>query len=279
MKVNIVNITPEIAHEMMSRNTNNFRRIDSRKVDQYAREMSKGLWKPNGEAIQVYEDGTLANGQHRLSAVIKAGITIPFVVVTGVNQEVKTFDVGSKRTLSQTAKAMGLSVATQVSGAIAMILFGICDRMNRYGYDEIIDYYLRIQDKIDEVNRVLQHGADKPIIRKAPCVAAAYCAVMLGKISMDDLDLFAQITNKGLPIDGIVANAPLCLRKTVMEGFKDVVGGRVYFGTQSNPWYFEVTYRAICDFAKQSTPQRIYKPKMKADEINIILKQVREMVP
>lgn len=276
MKVSIVNINPGIAHEMMSRNTNNFRRIDSRRVEQYAREMKSGLWQNNGEAIQIYEDGTIANGQHRLSAVIKADVELPFVIVTGVKKNVTTFDVGGKRSFSQIAHYRGFSISTQTAGALAIILFGVGDKASRYGTDEVISYYQKVHETIDEVHRIMSHGSDKPLLRRASCEAAAYSAVVLGKISLQDLDMFATITNKGLPIDGIVSNSPLCLRKTIMDGFRDKIGVAVIWGKQSAPWYFETTYRAICDFAKQSTPMRAYKPKMTNEDVNKIIKQVRE---
>ena len=59
----ITTITPEIAEELLKSNTNNYRAIDKRKVEQYAREMEKGLWEANYEAIQIDENGILKNGQ------------------------------------------------------------------------------------------------------------------------------------------------------------------------------------------------------------------------
>ena len=38
----------------------------------------------NGEPIQIAEDGTLLNGQHRLNAVIESGATVPMLVVRGL---------------------------------------------------------------------------------------------------------------------------------------------------------------------------------------------------
>lgn len=50
----------------------------------YARLMEAGKWSATGEAIQFDTEGRLVNGQHRLNALIAAGVTLPFVVVRGV---------------------------------------------------------------------------------------------------------------------------------------------------------------------------------------------------
>ena len=65
--VQLVEITPELAHEWLGFNTHN-RNIRQRIVTAYAADMTGGDWQWNGESIKFAEDGTLLDGQHRLAA-------------------------------------------------------------------------------------------------------------------------------------------------------------------------------------------------------------------
>ena len=131
------------ALELLKKNTQNFRKLDKRKVFKYAREMKEGRWQFNGEAIQFYKNGVLANGQHRLWAVVYADVTIPFLVVEGIDNSVTTIDVGSKRTISQLARANGYTMSTQKSSAISLILHGYSEKAEdkQTGETEILDFY------------------------------------------------------------------------------------------------------------------------------------------
>lgn len=61
----IETIAPETAERMLGRNTNN-RSVSRRQVDLFARDMKRGAWKVNGEAIKFSRTGRLLDGQHRL---------------------------------------------------------------------------------------------------------------------------------------------------------------------------------------------------------------------
>lgn len=97
-------ITPAIAAEMLSRNTIN-RSLDKRVLADYVRDMKAGRWHMNGQAIQVCTNGDLLNGQHRLQAVIDAGMDIEFLVVSGLDASVrKTIDTGRKLRMTDVLK-------------------------------------------------------------------------------------------------------------------------------------------------------------------------------
>jgi len=98
MKTEIKEITPAIAQELLKKNSIN-RKLTEMIVNEISRQMSAGLWKEEtGEAIKIAEDGTLIDGQHRLTALIKSGITLRFLVVSGLEKEVfSVLDTGKKR--------------------------------------------------------------------------------------------------------------------------------------------------------------------------------------
>lgn len=105
-RADVITVTPALAKEWLTRNTRN-RPIRKTTVANYARDMQNGKWAMNGEAIKFSADGTLLDGQHRLNAVITAGVPVQMLVITGLANETQTtMDAGVKRT---TGDAFGLA--------------------------------------------------------------------------------------------------------------------------------------------------------------------------
>ena len=105
--VEILDVTPELAESWLSRNPNN-RNIRKAVVDGYARDMEAGSWALNGETVKFSVGNHLLDGQHRLSAIILAGTSVPMVVVRGLPEDVmQTVDAGAKRSYSDALKLMG----------------------------------------------------------------------------------------------------------------------------------------------------------------------------
>jgi hypothetical protein len=101
----VVDVTPALAEKWLAQNTHN-RNLRDRAVLAYARDMEAGSWAENGESIKFAADGTLLDGQHRLTALSLAGVTVRMLVITGLaNAAQETMDAGSKR---RTADAFGL---------------------------------------------------------------------------------------------------------------------------------------------------------------------------
>lgn len=102
-------ITPAMASAWLAKNKRN-RKIAKRRVESYAREMANGNWMEHHQGIAFYEDGTLADGQHRLAAVVQAGVPVPMMVTRGV-PEVSglMIDGHQRRELHQSIKISGLA--------------------------------------------------------------------------------------------------------------------------------------------------------------------------
>lgn len=126
----IMEITPELAREWMdrhvkvvaaNRSANGGNARDNRPVrwgddgvSGYARDMKAGKWRLNGETIKIARDGTVPDGQHRLSACVEAGVPFSSLVVTGVEPEAQdTIDIGIGRKLSDS-----LAIANKANPAV-----------------------------------------------------------------------------------------------------------------------------------------------------------------
>ena len=81
----IETITPEMAKRYLERNTKN-RRLEPRVVERYASDMKEGRFGLTHQGIGFYEDGELADGQHRLSAIVKSGVSVKMLVTKGISK-------------------------------------------------------------------------------------------------------------------------------------------------------------------------------------------------
>lgn len=95
--VEVVDITPEVAGEMLTHNRSN-RNVREKTVRHYARDMRNDDWHL-GDTIKFDWNGRLIDGQHRLIAVAESGTTQRFFVVRNLPPEVQVvIDSGAKRT-------------------------------------------------------------------------------------------------------------------------------------------------------------------------------------
>lgn len=99
-QVTIETITPEAAQAYLTCQLEGQRNIRDSHVSDLALNMKRGVFRLSPDCITVVK-GQLANGQHRLSAVIKADMPCEFLVMRTDDEELfKIIDSGSKRSAS-----------------------------------------------------------------------------------------------------------------------------------------------------------------------------------
>lgn len=129
-------ITPEIAASLLERNTGN-RAVRRAVVSQLARDMKRGHWQLSHQGIAIAPDGRLLDGQHRLNAIVEAGIPVRMVVARNVSPEAfAVMDRGKMRTLRDV-----LQQDPRVLDACAYIarLHG-CGTVQAHHAQEVLDY-------------------------------------------------------------------------------------------------------------------------------------------
>lgn len=72
-------ITPEMAARWLEKNTHN-RKLQTKNIDQYAQDMRNGDWQYTHQGICLAADGTIVDGQHRLHAIVRAGVPVEMLV-------------------------------------------------------------------------------------------------------------------------------------------------------------------------------------------------------
>lgn len=79
-------VTPAKAEAWLNRNTVN-RRLKQDLVDRYSADMTSGQWTTCPMPICFFENGDVADGQHRLWAIVESGATVEFEVLRGLPRE------------------------------------------------------------------------------------------------------------------------------------------------------------------------------------------------
>ena len=242
-------ITPDKAKSLLSRNTTN-RNLSANLVAKYAKQMRSGEWSLTHQGIAVYDDGELADGQHRLNAVIASGCDVVMQVTYGVSRESGCdIDVHRARNLSDSIKIGGLS--DWIDKDVIAIIRKVTKGGDRMTTREIVAVGEKYRSQIDFV--LCLFPTKKKTITSAPVLAAMVSALIYGE-SRDRLSSMAH-----------------CLVTGIIEKDGDVAAIRLREYAISNPGanrghvarndLFMRSQRAIKAFCDSEAISKLYLPK------------------
>jgi len=122
LQFKLVTITPKIAEELISTNIWNNRNIIKSNVISLANQMSNGLWQSHtGETIKISNTGKIIDGNNRLHAVVRSGVTIQVYLASNIPEEaIMVLDTGAKRTIADALTIRGIQNA-QIKAASIQI--------------------------------------------------------------------------------------------------------------------------------------------------------------
>lgn len=259
-----INVTPEIATEMLSRNTSNYRKVSRDTVAKYAADMKAGRWKDNGETIVFDEDGCLKNGQHRLSAVKLSGCTIPMTIVYGVERGINVYDQQSKRSVWQYLAAEGLPGSlriTAITGAVRTLITGGFQRSHTSN-TAVCEGILADAETWEAVASVCEEKRNAVMCatRSTGFALAAYIALKTNVCGIQDLIDFARVANTGIPTKIHESTPALVLRNMAIRN-----KGKT--GWENARLYFAASYQAISDFVHDIPRTRGYSLTKEVTEL------------
>lgn len=171
-KIMIINswnefIDPKRAKELLSNNYANNRRIRQTWVDVIADMMQRGEFRSlNGQnAIIIGTDGALYDGQHRLMAIIKSGVTLPFEVKTTDTpiEDFSTYDYAQVRSASDIVDVANAKSVCAIARCIISIensnvtmhsaLWGRKDDHKTIPRTEVVKYVNANQERLVDITR------------------------------------------------------------------------------------------------------------------------------
>lgn len=109
-------VTPEMAAQWLSNNPSN-RNVREKVVDMYARDMANEKWLVTGDSVRLDKSGALLDGQHRLNAVVKSGVSVLMYVTSGLDKSAQAvMDMPLRRAPSDNLHMQGeLNASTLVA--------------------------------------------------------------------------------------------------------------------------------------------------------------------
>jgi hypothetical protein len=92
-----VKITPEMAKGFLAKSKGNRTIRAKTKLLAYKKDMERGAWQYNGDAIRFTYEGALVDGHHRLTACVETGCAFEADIVYIPASSVQTMDKGAAR--------------------------------------------------------------------------------------------------------------------------------------------------------------------------------------
>ena len=175
MRLERVFVTPDIAAEWLAHNTNN-RTLTRNRVDAMAKDMTSGHWFETHQAIAFNCDGSLKDGQHRLSAVVKSGLPQWFWVATGLPDSAMDYiDTHRARSHADALTLRGYSDARVTIAIATAMLNSVGSRIgDRRSRSEILDFAVRHHDAIRFAARSSHQRGLSSSVALAPVARAWY---------------------------------------------------------------------------------------------------------
>lgn len=97
----LINITPDLAKEMLTYNAIGQRNPSGATIDRYESDIMVGAWKMAGDPIRFSHAGQLIDGQHRLAAISVGDVDVINLVITGLDPDIMAaIDTGRRRSLA-----------------------------------------------------------------------------------------------------------------------------------------------------------------------------------
>lgn len=136
-------ITPEVARAMLEKNTEN-RALREGRVLALERDIRSGKFFHTHQGVAFNTNGTLVDGQHRLAAVVRAGIPVTMQVTRGLPVESKpVIDTGAKRTVADVLAFGGYQNTMVMASIVKMHLL--------YSRDTPMGQYVSALSQIEQV--------------------------------------------------------------------------------------------------------------------------------
>ena len=120
MNIQQVIMTPEFAQELLTKNKNN-RKIRRSLVLKICQDIKHSKWHLTHQPVAIDKHGCVLDGQHRLTAIVEAGISVSLMLATDCEPETMiAIDTGNTRTVGDVLTINGTKNATLKAAVIKL---------------------------------------------------------------------------------------------------------------------------------------------------------------
>lgn len=209
--------TPKLAREILDANNTDNRPLSQGRIEKYAADMTSGRWSTHtGETVKFAHSGRLLDGQHRLTALILANITMEFLTVRGLDEEIFTkIDIGKNRNgkdvlaidyhlnptvAAMVATAINMAITYEIPGAVpgAMSNNNLTSTRLMSGNDTLIAYARKNPDVIEAAKFVHENYRSKSLVSRG---VLAWTSLETRRIAPAESDAFVLDILEGTGLD------------------------------------------------------------------------------
>ena len=213
MDVKIETVTPERAEAWLNANKNN-RKLRDGVVEQYQSDMEKGCWTQCTAPIAFYEDGDLADGQHRLFAVVYSGKSQRFSIMRGLKREDGlNIDTGLTRTVVDNGRISGMDHG--LSNELVAIARAVHMGSATAGRMSNAEKLAIVSEHREAAQWAVSNGPKGKNIRNS-VVQGAIARAWYWEPDKDKLRWFCDVLSDGFS-QGDHESAAVCLRNYMLE--------------------------------------------------------------
>lgn len=162
MKYEQIDIDPGFAQALLEASAEiSQRTMIERRVAMFAADMTHGNWRLTHQAVAIDPDGRVLDGQHRLTAIVRSGVTVPMMVCTDADPATfGVIDTGKARTPSDALKIAGFGNVNMKASIARLVLTYDRVRGTRYSFataarlvtsSEIQEMFLEDLDRRDRI--------------------------------------------------------------------------------------------------------------------------------
>lgn len=216
LKINKINRAPSPAH-----------------INSLSRRMELGEWSLNGDTIRFDENGFLIDGQHRLQAVIKSGVTITTFVARNMGADVfKTIDEGKVRGGADIISVAHKRHPREIAAALRLVDASKLDESwngwfrgweSKISNKKMLDLLEEHSGIIDSAERIMQ--GDRKMTRKLLTASVAiFSHYWFCLIDGDDAEQFFEWLEFG---EGLDRSHPVSHLRNRLVSFASKSGNRL----------------------------------------------------
>lgn len=189
-------ITPQTAETYLSAMGRN-RPPKAKRIEKYADDMKHDRWRLTHQGIAFNCDGSLKDGQHRLCAILKAGVSVPMWVYRGLpNDAMRIIDTHGVRTDQNALWIDGLEIDNKGT-AVAKVVYQGTKGKRLQDRDEMHEFVMRHHEALAFARKHLATG----VRGIGHSVVAAVVARAWYTVDRERLSEFCGILKEGVTDD------------------------------------------------------------------------------
>ena len=171
----LMDVTPALATQWLETMAAN-RKLNETHVERLAEDIRRGDWRQTFDPVRFNRKGELVDGQHRLSAIVACGKTVPLYVARNLDpRAMAVIDTGRARSVADVLQINGVKNARKLAAAAKSIHYYDLGRLASSGPAVSFAQLQRTMKAHpflgDAVQRVVQNGVIQPHAQ----LAMVYC--------------------------------------------------------------------------------------------------------